>query len=82
MLLNDKELRNAEQWENKNIILPRFDRDAVRKRTYKEPVWVHFGAGNIFRAYLAVLQQRLLEKGLQDTGIMAYFRASCQVPIA
>jgi len=33
-------------------------------------VWLHFGAGNIFRALPAMIQQRLLNEGLQDTGII------------
>ena len=70
MLLNDIELQNREQWESAGFSLPRFDRAAVRTRTRKEPVWLHLGAGNIFRAYPAVLQQRLLEHGLQDRGII------------
>ena len=39
--------------------------------TTDEPVWVHFGAGNIFRGFSAGLQQRLLNKGLQRSGIVA-----------
>ena len=39
--------------------------------TTDEPVWVHFGAGNIFRGFIAGLQQRLLNKGLQRSGIVA-----------
>ena len=70
MLLNDFELQNREQWESAGFSLPRFDRAAVRERTKKEPVWLHLGAGNIFRAYPAVLQQRLLETGLQDRGMI------------
>ena len=63
MRLNDKELENRAQWEANGFILPRFDRGAVRMRTRKEPVWLHLGAGNIFRAFPAVLQQRLLDEG-------------------
>ena len=64
-------LRNTSQWENAGVSLPRFDIKAMRKATEKEPIWVHFGAGNIFRAYIAVLQQRLLNAGLSDRGIIA-----------
>ena len=37
----------------------------------ERPVWLHFGAGNIFRAYMAKLQQRLLDQGEARTGIVA-----------
>jgi len=70
MFLSDKELQNRQQWEYAGFILPQFDRAAVRERTCMAPVWVHFGAGNIFRAFPAVIQQRLLGEGLQDTGII------------
>ncbi len=47
-----------------------YDRRAVRERTRKTPEWVHFGAGNIFRAFPAVLLQTLLEQGLVDKGLI------------
>lgn len=34
-------------------------------------MWVHFGAGNIFRGFIAGLQQRLLDEGLAESGIIA-----------
>ena len=69
--LNEKSLQDRESWESAGFILPGFDRSSVRERTYNEPRWVHFGAGNIFRAYIADIQQQLLDEGLQDTGIIA-----------
>ena len=37
--------------------------------TVANPEWVHFGAGNIFRAFQANLSQRMLEKGLTTRGL-------------
>lgn len=54
-----------------NFILPKFNIDEVRRRTHDKPKWLHFGAGNIFRAFPAVLCQQLLNEGLTDTGIIA-----------
>ena len=54
-----------------NIALPRFDWQKMCAATEKAPVWVHFGAGNIFRGFIAVLQQRLLNEGLAESGIVA-----------
>lgn len=51
--------------------LPGFDYEAVKKNTYERPVWIHFGAGNIFRAFQANVVQNLLNKGLMDTGLIA-----------
>ena len=43
----------------------------MRKRTWENPAWVHFGAGNIFRGFLAAAQQTLLNTGGANTGIIA-----------
>ena len=58
-------------WEQAHVVLPRFDILAMRQNTAEHPAWVHFGAGNIFRAFIAALQQRLLNAGRADTGIIA-----------
>ena len=70
MRLNNHELKNKSQWEKAGITLPVFDRDAMIAATAKTPEWVHFGAGNIFRAFPAALAQNLLEKGFLKTGIV------------
>ncbi|MDR3283676.1 MAG: mannitol dehydrogenase family protein [Treponema sp.] len=70
MKLNAAELRNTEVWAKAGITLPQFDRDAMIAATRKAPQWVHFGAGNIFRAFPAALLQELLDKGREKTGII------------
>ena len=50
-------------------MLPQFDREAVIKATVESPEWIHFGAGNIFRAFQGNLMQRLLDDGLVKTGL-------------
>ncbi|MDR0290979.1 MAG: mannitol dehydrogenase family protein [Treponema sp.] len=70
MRLNDQELQKREQWEKAGIELPRFDRAAMIQATKAAPQWVHFGAGNIFRAFPAAMAQTLLEDGLLKTGIV------------
>ena len=50
--------------------LPRYDRQAMVRRTQEAPTWLHFGAGNIFRMFPAALCQRLLNAGEWDTGIV------------
>ncbi len=59
------------QWESKGYKLSTFDRAAVTKRTKEAPTWLHFGAGNIFRAFPAAFAQDMLEAGRMDTGIIA-----------
>ncbi len=70
MKLNQKELANREQWKKAGIALPEFDRAKVAAATREKPSWVHFGAGNIFRAHPAMSQLKLLEQGLAQTGII------------
>ena len=64
-------LKNAGEWSERNIILPSYSIDEVRAKSEKEPTWLHFGAGNIFRGFIARLSQDLLNQGLTDTGIIA-----------
>ena len=71
MKLSDAGLSDRQAWEAAQVRLPGYDRDAMRAATEAAPVWVHFGAGNIFRGFIAGLQQRLLEQGLAECGIIA-----------
>lgn len=48
-----------------------YDRAAMRDRTRKVPIWLHFGSGNIFRAFPCALQDTLLSEGIVDYGIIA-----------
>ena len=43
------------EWAEKGYELPKFDVEAVKAKTHAEPTWVHFGAGNIFRAFPAAI---------------------------
>ena len=49
------DLQNGETkvWEEKGYLLPKYDREELKKKTKENPTWVHFGAGNIFRAFPA-----------------------------
>jgi fructuronate reductase len=58
------------EFEKAGIGVPSFDIGEVRQKTREAPVWLHFGSGNLFRAYHAALAQRLLEKGDADRGII------------
>ncbi len=51
--------------------LPAFDYDKVKENTAKRPVWIHFGAGNIFRAFQCNVMQNLLNEGIMDVGLIA-----------
>ena len=62
--------KDRKQWEERGYYLPDFDRDKVEKATRKAPFWIHFGAGNIFRAFQANLVQKLLNDGALDRGLI------------
>ncbi len=61
---------NAAEWESKGYQLPKFDRDAVVKKTHDAPTWVHFGGGNIFRAFPAAILNDALNTGKYDRGVI------------
>lgn len=70
MKLNRTELSRTEAWAQADIALPTFDWTALSQKTSAAPTWVHFGAGNIFRAFPANLLQDLLNRGAADTGVI------------
>ena len=61
----------TKNWEKPGVSLPAYDVQKMREKTKKLPIWVHFGAGNIFRGFIAVLQQKLLNSGDSECGIIA-----------
>ena len=61
---------DAREWEAKGYQLPKFDLEAVRTKTHEQPTWIHFGAGNIFRAFPAALLQKALDAGAYDRGVI------------
>ena len=71
MKLNRESIGAAQAWRAAGVRLPDYDVEAVTRRTLETPAWVHFGAGNIFRGYVAHIAQRLLNAGLADTGVIA-----------
>jgi len=70
MKLSNAGIADAKVWTEKGYKLPEYDREAVKAKTMKEPKWIHFGAGNIFRAFQANVVQELLNKGIIDTGLI------------
>ncbi|MDO4469993.1 MAG: mannitol dehydrogenase family protein [Bacillota bacterium] len=62
-------IQKKEDWKAANIALPSYDIEKIRKNTKENPVWVHFGAGNIFRIFMGGLTDTLLSMGEMQTGI-------------
>ena len=61
---------NSQEWLDKGYELPKYDLKAIQEKTYNEPTWVHFGAGNIFRAFTAAVLNDVLNAGQYDRGIV------------
>ena len=61
---------NVKEWEAKGYELPKFDIAAVAKKTHDNPTWVHFGGGNIFRAFPAAILNDALNTGKYDRGVI------------
>jgi fructuronate reductase len=59
-----------EQFSELGIKTPEYDFENMWDLTKKEPIWLHFGGGNLFRAFHSVLQQHLIEKNETDKGII------------
>lgn len=62
---------NRAQFASAGYKLPTFDIEKVTAKTKENPTWIHFGAGNIFRAFQANVCQNLLNEGILSTGIIA-----------
>ena len=72
MKLNYAALKDTKVWTDKGYALPQYDCEKVAAATKAAPEWIHFGAGNIFRAFLGGVAQRLLNAGAMNKGIVVF----------
>lgn len=70
MRLSNDGIKDCSQWKQAGYEMPEFSRERVKENTVKNPFWIHFGAGNIFRAFQANVVQGLLNKGILDRGLI------------
>lgn len=70
MKLNSHEIMKKEEWLNKGYQVLSYDRDKLIQDTHKAPAWIHFGAGNIFRAFPAAVLNRILNQQRYDKGVI------------
>ena len=59
-----------QNWLDKGYEVYSYDRNKMITETVEEPTWVHFGSGNLFRAFEAVYCDKLLDKGIIDKGLI------------
>ena len=55
---------------NGDIKIPNYDREIIKQNTKNNPEWIHFGAGNIFRSFIAADVDKMIEKKVYDKGII------------
>lgn len=70
MKLNLKGISDRAQWEEKGYKLPQYDMNKMIEETKANPFWIHFGAGNLFRAFHANIVQDMLNNGALDRGLI------------
>ena len=62
MKLSLQGISDRAQWEEKGYQLPQFDMDQMIAATKENPFWIHFGAGNLFRAFHANVVQKYVKQ--------------------
>lgn len=70
MKLNLQGIADKSQWEAKGYQLPQYDLEKMIAATKEKPFWIHFGAGNLFRAFHANVVQNMLNAGDLDCGLI------------
>ena len=70
MRLDKEGLKESAAWKAAGYYVPSYDREKLTENTKQKPEWIHFGAGNIFRAFQANLMQQLMEEGKSETGLI------------
>lgn len=68
--ITDNYLENKQAFADSKITVPTYDAAKVAEKTVKEPRWIHFGGGNLFRAFHAAIANKLIEDGEMDSGII------------
>lgn len=70
MKLNKEGIQDTAAWQAAGYHVPDYEREKLTENTKQKPEWIHFGAGNIFRAFQANLMQQLMEEGKSETGLI------------
>lgn len=69
LVLNYEGLENKEGWEKAGVLLPSYDAKKLAEKTKQNPIWVHFGIGNIFRFFIGGIADKLISENILDKGI-------------
>ena len=61
---------SADELKERGVRLPAYDVAALKQAGVEQPVWIHFGGGNLYRAFHAQIAQDLADKGLLTRGVV------------
>lgn len=61
---------NRDACNQRGIKLPKFDTSAVKEAGKKQPLWIHFGGGNLYRAFHAAVAQDIIDAGKMTRGVV------------
>ena len=62
-------LKDSDSWKAANIELPSYNPEELAENTRRDPKWVHFGIGNIFRIFIGGIADKLIRENLLNRGI-------------
>ncbi|MCG4778398.1 hypothetical protein L0P10_16080, partial [Eggerthella lenta] len=68
--ITDDYLKNKDEFTEVGIKVPNYDDKKIAQNTLTNPRWVHFGGGNLFRAFHAAIASHLIDQGKMDSGII------------
>ncbi len=54
------------------IRLPKSDSEKMRAAGRRQPIWIHAGGGNLYRAFHAAIAQDLMDAGALERGIVVF----------
>ena len=69
MKLTISGIQDASAWQQAGITLPNYDVKQLQETSRRNPRWIHFGAGNIFRMFIGGIADQLIAQGLMESGI-------------
>lgn len=61
---------SAKEIDSLGVELPSYEVAEVKRAGRRQPVWIHVGGGNLYRAFHAQIAQALANKGLLDRGVV------------
>ena len=68
--LKEDYINHPEKFKEAGVKIPAYDQREIIRQTEKNPVWVHFGGGNLFRSFHSRIAQKLLNQGKLKSGII------------